>query len=567
MSQKAIDLLRDMFIESYEMMRKVKEEARTHYKYYSGEQLPNVVLEELKRRGQPEYWKNLYKMNLNKVIGYMVNDKRQVYVVGRQQVDVPLAEIMNDIIKYISECNNYNTARKGALENLALCGYTVFEVYPYKNSIDNQYDLKVIRIPYEEIYLDMFSRELDYSDAKYIHRAKWVDKEDLYRFFDKSKVDELVVNENWSEDISLNRDELTFGYREEKRERCLIVYTFYKDKDGKIKYAIWSDKTILEEGLSPYYRLNGFPFVVVKLRQNDNGDIYGWFRDIKPIQDALNFAMLRIQNMLGGHKIIVEEDAVDDFGVFKQQYSVDNGVVVVRAGSIMARKIMEINKVADIQGLLHLIQQYEKDSREVLGINEEVLGADLRAMSGEAIAKRQQVGFLTIADILDELLRLDRQVFGIVIDMVAMFYKTERVFAIADETNINGYKSVTINKTVYDIYGNPMAIVENDITIGKYDLIVDNRPPVLTAREKRFADGMQYLSIIAQIAPDVARKFLAMVLKDSDYTAKQEIIGMLDKSFQEVVLSEVARNPELLQQVIAMAQQMMAQQGRTSDVK
>jgi len=109
--------------------------------------------------------------------------------------------------------------------------------------------------------------------------------------------------------------------------------------------------------------------------------------------------------------------------------------------------------------------------------------------------------------------------------------------------------------------GKVVPVIKNDITIGEYDLLVDQRPPRLTQRHQRFAEGMQYLATVSQIAPDVARKFLAMVIKDSDYQGKDELVNMLNSSFEELLMAELQRNPQLLQRILMMINQFQQQGG------
>ncbi len=550
-----IEKLKDLFEESCEQMKKVKEEAKVHYDYYSGDQLPEDVKEILRERHQPEYWKNLYQMNLNKIVGYMVNSNTQVRVIGRQKQDEKLAGLMNDLLIYIQQKERYKRQRKAFLLDLALAGYTVAEAYPVPVGEDD-WDVKIVHVPYDEVFLDMFSKAEDYSDARYIHRAFWAEKELLYQYFPKEKVDKLTPYENYTEDrlLDLNVDE--YNNVSLKRDLVLIVATWWKDKDDIVRYAYWAGDMILKEGTAEEaYGLNRFPFTVVKLSPFiGKNDIFGMFRNVKPIQDAYNFAMLRVQNMLSGAKIMVEDDAVDSIDEFAMQYSVDNGIIKVRAGSLVAGKIREINNARDIAGILKLMEKYERDAQEVLGINDEILGFDTRVLSGEAIERRQRAGILAIVDLLDALVEVDRDLFKIVIQLVKEFYRNEKIMAIADENSIEGYRRIVINEVIgIDEEGRPIFNPQTQLRLGEYDLIVVTKPAQFTTRKERYETGLQYLQTIAQIAPDVARSFLAMVIADSDYQNKDQLINMLNRSVEENVLTILQENPTLLRRVLEMA--------------
>ncbi|WP_441301386.1 portal protein [Campylobacter hepaticus] len=61
---------------------------------------------------------------------------------------------------------------------------------------------------------------------------------------------------------------------------------------------------------------------------------YGFFRNLKPIVDSINFTENRILNMLSSIKIIFENDAVDDPDKFAQDINLDNAAVAVKSGGL-----------------------------------------------------------------------------------------------------------------------------------------------------------------------------------------------------------------------------------------
>ena len=62
------------------------------------------------------------------------------------------------------------------------------------------------------------------------------------------------------------------------------------------------------------------PFVIAKYQIDEKNRWYGLFRDIKPLQDFINFAENRAVNMLGSFKALFEDDAVlDTEGVCRER--------------------------------------------------------------------------------------------------------------------------------------------------------------------------------------------------------------------------------------------------------
>ncbi|WP_456237266.1 portal protein, partial [Helicobacter labacensis] len=73
---------------------------------------------------------------------------------------------------------------------------------------------------------------------------------------------------------------------------------------------------------------------------------YGLFRDIKPMQDYINFAENRMGNMMGSFKAMFEEDSVLNIDEFIEQMALDNAIVKVRPGALKEGKIQFMNNQA-----------------------------------------------------------------------------------------------------------------------------------------------------------------------------------------------------------------------------
>jgi hypothetical protein len=222
--------------------------------------------------------------------------------------------------------------------------------------------LRVVHIPYEECFFDPYARRKDFLDARYFHRVCWVDKERLETLVtDKSALEGVIYN---SEPIFTHAPAPDGAYG---RKRALIVYSWFREGE-KIKYKLWdySSKTALIEGDSPY-RFNRFPIAARALYRDREklGATHGLFTDIKPIQDSINFKLLRITNLLGTHKLLIESDAVADIGEFVEDYSRDDSVTFVERGAISGGKIKDITNHAAIDKLMQLVIDDRKQAEFV----------------------------------------------------------------------------------------------------------------------------------------------------------------------------------------------------------
>lgn len=554
-------------MESSRLLEKSTDEAKRIAEYDRGLQLSTDILSILNQRGQPPLHVNIITPIIDRMVDFLSMKRGDIKTVGRQQIDTPLASVVNDLIKSVQDKNRYAVVQKRCDRDLAIAGVCMVDCFIRKSKEkdvfgENYYDFVPKYGQWDEYYIDPYSSEEDYSDARYIHRPKWIDRDDMHKLFpEKAAEIELLSTEDYMPDDEQDEAyDFDSGEIHDERDRVLLTTTWYREYDPKTKddvyrFAYWSGSTILQEGESPY-DTEGFPVVVRKLRNGIVKEFYGMMRDVLPLQDAINFASIRIANMMGTVKVLYEDGAVEDDATFAMQYSRDNGLIKVKRGAISGGMFREISNAPDIQALAALIEGYKRSATEIIGFNEEFMAQDVRQMSGKAIEHRQAAGVLGTVGFMDVSKSRDMGVFKLFLDVMPRYYDQERILTITDATTMQAYQK-TINVVPRDAAGRPMqgVIAKNDITIGEYDLVFSERPKTITNKEERFAEGMQYFQTIAQVAPGIAQKYLAMILKDSDYTDKDELIGMLSESQEQMVMQAIQQNPKLQQSVMQMMQQ------------
>ncbi|MDR2034263.1 MAG: hypothetical protein LBP89_06505 [Helicobacteraceae bacterium] len=571
MSDYLTNRLYDSLQESIDAGKASKDEARKHYRYYYGDQLPQDVLAVLQRRGQPIRWENEYRKIAAKIQGVKINSRQEIKVVGRQiDEDRDIGHILTDILRSLPDSTDFYDQKDAADLDLLLAGICVLapeiETLARKDRFGkSEKALKVTHIPYEECYFDPSARRKDYLDARYFHRVCWIEKERLEEIVkDKSALEGVIYNSDPYFSRSPNID-TAYG-----RKRALIVYSWFRE-DGKIKYRLWdySSKTALLEGDSPY-RFNRFPIAARALYRDRNalGSTHGLFRDVMPIQDSINFKLLRVTNLLGSHKLLIETDAVADAREFLEDYSRDDGVAFVEHGAITGGKIKDITNHAAIDKLMQLIIDDRKQAEAVIGLNDEALGMAVNRLSAKAIERRQNAGMLGLRNYLEASDQLDRDLYGLCIEMIQQFFDAEQVFRIVDENKairyfaINeaavGENGVEIESEVGAINGSargdkPRPKLKNKLDVGRYDVVLQTVPQSLGSAADRYAHSKEIMQILAAVDPRLAAEFLPHLLREIDSPAADPLRDLLDK--REQAQEQAAQSPEAQAQArIAQAQ-------------
>lgn len=491
--------------------------------YYHGAQLSADIIALLKERGQPISYENLYKMIVDKILGYKMQSIQEIKVSGRQEEDKPLALLLGDILKVFSQSFEYDKQIARRDFELIL-GMAVVELWVERDDEgNNQISLKTI--PSKSFVIDKYSTDLNALDSKRFHKRLNMDFYEARRLFgDKvQKTNEKIGD-----------------------SRVEIMESWYKESEGWNRYVWQRGWGIIAYEITPFAD-KSHPFVVSKYYIDHKNRWYGIFRDIKPLQDFINYTENKITNMMGTLKAFFEESAVIDPEQFANEASIDNAIIKVRDGALKDNKITFIQHHADISALSQKVAEKRNMLKIISGLNEEALGMAINRQSGTAIAQRRDAGLMGLTAYIKRGDDMDKLIFKKALSYIQHYFTKEQAFRIVDRKTGERYFSINSNP-------------QNRIKIGVFDLILKTTPKI-EGREERFAHWSEMLKTIANIRPDLITDLLPLMLKDTDSPIVADIEELLAAKEQQ--MQEQA-------QAQAQAQQMQAQLAQaqlTADVK
>lgn len=150
------------------------------------------------------------------------------------------------------------------------------------------------------------------------------------------------------------------------------------------------------------------------------------------------------------------------------------------------------------QGMINV----SNDMKAVIGIYDASLGAKSNETSGVAIRRRQEEGDTGTYVYLDNMSLAIQRTGVIINDLIPHIYDTERQMRIIGKDNKPNM--VDLNK-VQRVDG--VDQVENDLTVGSYDVEIEQGPNYVTRREEA-RDGMQaFIQAVPQAAPLIGDLF------------------------------------------------------------
>ncbi len=475
--------------------------------YYHGHQLATQELEKLARRGQIPIYENIYKMICDKILGYKIQGVQEIKVSGRQEQDKPLANLLNDLLRVFNSQKDYEKEIYKRDFDL-LMGQSVIELWVNKDK-NGDFHISLKALNNESFLVDTYSVDKNALDSNRFHK-----KQNLSYLEAR-----LLLGENV--DIFQNGNTIVDN-------RVDIIETWIREYDNEADEKFSWNRYLWHTigGIYKYekrpFKNNTHPFIIARYNIDEKHNWYGLFRDIKPIQDYINFAEIKMGNMLGTIKALYELDAVEDIDEFVEGVSQDNAVVGVRSGALQENKIQFVQHHADIAALSQKSEQKKNMAKILSGLNDEALAMATNRQSGIAIAQRRETGLLGLQYYVNSADNADRLLYEKVLSFIQHYFTKPQMFKMTDKKKVDRYFSINTNES-------------NKIEIGHFDLDFKSQLKQ-QGREERFAHWSEIFKTISSIRPDIVTSLLPLMLKDTDSQIIEdieEVLANADKAQEE----------------------------------
>ena len=444
-----IETLKDTFKISYDTFKDSREESLKVLDYYHNRQYTDNQLMVLENRGQPAETFNIVKMFGRMLLGYYSTVVNTVKVNPAQVDDIYTAAILNDLVDYTFRTNNFDSEGDKIKLDCMLTGLMCSYVDVQKSGEFDEfgrpkYTIKIHHVPSIEIAIDPMSVLDDYSDARYIHRFKWLSKEVCENLFSKNKIKELDSYHN-----HLNIDEAEFskyfnnefmGYYK-VFDNYLIVQTVITDDNDKTWSIYWSGDIILSKKEITYKEVKN-PYRVHRLHASNRAEYYGIFREVMETQNAINQALIKIQLMVNTQKAFVEDGAVENLATFTDQFNRVNAVIPVK--SLAGIKIENLTR--EVLDQYTVIDRALDRVQRILSINDSFLGMAYASDSGTKVKLQQNASVVALRYVTSKVEQFYRLLGWDIMNLIKQYFTAHDVLRIADI--YEGQKWVEINKPI-----------------------------------------------------------------------------------------------------------------------
>ena len=531
---------------------KWRREAKEDYEFTAGKQWSDEEIKAFEKDGRPAITINRIKPLLNILSGYQRLNRYDVDFLARSSDDVDLCQVRAGITKYVMDRSDYDAVESQVFLDCAISGLGWFGVrYKFDYEVQDGEAL-IERVDPFGIYVDPEAHELDFSDAKFLIRAKWVAKDELKQVYPEhaDAIDANFALYDSVERESEERIDIDPLYYSSELQKVRVVECWFKEQtqrtvfftiDGQelpaeqvtpemiqlgtiagsqdiptneVRLCVFFDRTLLEDIPSPYQH-GEFPYVPMIYHYYGVGDVpAGFVRDLKDPQREVNkrrIQELHLLNVTANGGGFVEEGAMtpEQEAEFKNKNNLPGHYNKVMPGGIA--RILEREPKNPPMAIIQAEQQATEDLKSISGINESMLGVEVPTQaSGRAIELRQKQSITHLAVIFDALRHSKKRIVNLLwgrrghAGVIPQFYTAEKVYRVEGE---NGQQFITVNQQV--VTQDPIAgtIVQtlNDLSHGEFDIVISDVESSATQRQEQLwtlVDAVTKLNVPANLIFD-----------------------------------------------------------------
>ncbi len=570
------------YSEAFEAFKENREVMKDDQRFLAGDQWPTDIRQSRENAKRPIQTINRLPAFIDQVVGDARQNKPTIRVHPAEDGDNDIADIYNGLIRSIETESNADYAYDTAIEHTAGHGYGAWRIdseYVSEDSFDQNLVIRRIVDPLNVLF-DPSAIQPDYSDAEYVFvlevmpretfESKWP-KADISAFESGTmaqgwvKGNSIQVAEYWYKKYTpvtlyLLSDGTVADDKTAAEAMGLQVVATREAKKVRVCMHILSGSEILEskddyDGVYlPIVGVQGKESLVDGKRTlrgitrfaKDPQRMYNYWRTLDTEAKALtprSPVLVTLEQISGNEKDWIK--ALQGNLPYLPYNATPDAPIPSRLNAGMADASFE-------RGALLAVDEMKSTT----GIHSASLGETSNETSGRAILARQREGDTSTFAYIDNLSRSIRYSGRVLLDLIPKRYNTERVIQIMGEDGSR--KLLSINKQSRKPDGTPH--IENDLTAGRYDLVVNVGPSYAT---KRIESAESMISFV-QAVPAAAGLISDLIAKNMDWPGAEAIEKRLHAMLPPQVLQAEQEEsgqglPPGVQQMIDQGKQMIDQ--------
>jgi hypothetical protein len=560
-----------------------RQEALEDLKFASGDQWPVEIQNSRTLEARPCLTINKIGAFCRQVVNNIRQQRPRIQVHGTNtQSDEKVAQVNEGIIRHIQVNSDADQAYDNAVDFAVRMGWGYWRVntdYISDDSFDQEIFIEQIVNPFT-VYFDPNSVAPDGSDAEKVLITEVISK-DVFRKMYPDADDGSFTNRgtgdtdsNWVMKNDIRIAEYFYTKRTKTKLLKLIdgseVYEdeFEGNDDDVVdvretvkKVIHWCKLTsmeVLETAIWPGKYIPIIPVIGEQLIVENKKKRFGLVRQAKDPQRMYNFwqtAFTESVALAPKAKWLIAEG--QDEG-HENEWMMAN----VKAYPVLRYKQKDIEgnpapvptrvqPEAPPAGVMAASEQINSDLKSVVGIFDPSQ-LNLGNISGKALNGQQQQSDMSNWHFYDNLTRSMRWTGKVILDLIPKIYDTERVMRII---GVDGKPELTtINQRVTDEQTGVEKVL-NDVTVGRYDVVMETGPGFNSKRQEAVAAMMPLLSQNEQLFQTAGD----LVFRNMDFPGADVIADRLAATNPLAQIDEKSDIPPQVQMQLQQNQAQMQQ--------
>lgn len=520
------DELRKQYLAYLDLKSEEIKEQQNARRYYHGSQWTADQIRVFNKRKQPVTTYNRIGRKINAIVGLLAKQRRDPRGFPRTEGHEQGAELATAVLRYVMDDQNWATldpvcGLAGAIDGI---GGVEITIEQGDSGDPNDHEIGLADVDPSGFFYDPRSMKADFSDARYMGLGKWADIETVVEMF-PDKEEELRSSIEAGTDLTSNPDSDVKWFDSSNGQKKLrLVDHWYREK-GQWRFCIYTGQVKLLDGQSPFVdekRRTVCKFIMFSANVDQDGDRYGWVRNMKSSQDEINARRSKGLHLLNSRRMILEDGQGLDVEKTRTEAARPDGVIVHPAGT-REPKFDDAARNAELQGQLAFLED-AKGEIENYGFNPALIGTGVQDMSGRAIQLQQQAGIAELGPYLLAYKGWKLRVYRAVWSAVQQHWTGERWVRVTDDEGVAQFFAV--NKLGLGPNGLPAII--NALGSLDVDIIIDEGPDSVNMQ----ADAYDTLSIMAQKGAQVPPELL-IELSPLQGKVKKKAMTIIQKAKQE----------------------------------
>ena len=277
----------------------------------------------------------------------------------------------------------------------------------------------------------------------------------------------------------------------------------------RIRWTVTADNVVLHDDWSPYKHFTVVPY----FPYFRYGRTIGLVENLLGPQELLNKVSsqeLHVVNTTANSGWKLKAGALKNMSIEELEQKGASTGLVIELDDIQNAEKIQPNQTP--QGLDRISYKAEEHIKTISNISDSMQGFDREDVAAKAIQAKQSRGSINMTKVMDNLERTDYLLARNILDIVQEYYTEPRVMNITHDDLLMQSETIEVNT-----YNEATGQIENDLTLGEYDIIITSTPYRATLEDSQFEQAMAMREAGVAVPDDV-------LIENSRLQRKAEIL-------------------------------------------